>query len=191
MYETKIKIINATMELIMERGYSSTTTKDIAKKAGVNESTIFRNFNGKIDIVLNAMERKEWNPDLALEDFLHYSGNLKEDLYYFSKLYLKKITPRLVKVSIGLRCPELFDYTKNGILQIPTTFKKGLKTYFKDMYEKKLINSMDYENMAMMFLCVNFGFVFLKASFDDNITFLRDEEYIKKSIDVFVEGIKK
>ena len=32
--ETQIKILNSTMMLIMEKGYTATTTKDIAKKAG-------------------------------------------------------------------------------------------------------------------------------------------------------------
>ena len=45
--ETQKKILNATMLLIMENGYTATTTKDIAKKAGVNECTIFRKFKGK------------------------------------------------------------------------------------------------------------------------------------------------
>ena len=45
--ETRERIIDATMNLIMDRGYSQTTTKDIASKAGVNECTIFRKFKGK------------------------------------------------------------------------------------------------------------------------------------------------
>ena len=44
---TQEKIITAAMELIMERGYASTTTKDIARRAGVNECTICRKFHGK------------------------------------------------------------------------------------------------------------------------------------------------
>ena len=40
--ETQLKIMDAAMSLIMERGYASTTTKDIALQAGVNECTIFR-----------------------------------------------------------------------------------------------------------------------------------------------------
>ncbi len=32
--DTQEKIIKATMELVMEKGYSNTTTKDIARSAG-------------------------------------------------------------------------------------------------------------------------------------------------------------
>lgn len=67
--ETQEKIIQATMNLIMEKGYGGTTTKDIAKQAGINECTIFRKFKGKKDIVLSAMTLPEWNPQLKEEDF--------------------------------------------------------------------------------------------------------------------------
>ena len=98
--ETQEKIIQATMNLIMNKGYGATTTKDIAKQAGINECTIFRKFKGKKDIVLSAMELPEWNPKLQEADF-SYQGNLEEDLISFSKVYLSKVTPHMVKVSIG------------------------------------------------------------------------------------------
>ena len=50
--KTQIRIIDATMRLIIEKGYSKTTTKNIAAIAGVNESTIFRRFREKKEIVL-------------------------------------------------------------------------------------------------------------------------------------------
>lgn len=73
--ETQLKIINATMSLIIDKGYSGATTKTIAKDAGVNESTIFRRFNGKKEIVLAAMELPKWNPDLKESDFV-YEGSI-------------------------------------------------------------------------------------------------------------------
>ena len=39
MDQTGQNIIDAAMELVVERGYTATTTKDIAKRAGVNECT--------------------------------------------------------------------------------------------------------------------------------------------------------
>ena len=80
MDQTGQNIIDAAMELVVERGYTATTTKDIAKRAGVNECTIFRKFKGKKEIVLQAMEQKRWHPDLEPEDFKNETGNLTEDL---------------------------------------------------------------------------------------------------------------
>ena len=186
--ETQNKIIESTMNLIMERGYSATTTKDIAAQAGVNECTIFRKFRGKKEIVLSAMQLPKWNPNLSEDDF-PYIGELEKDLVFFSEVYMKKVTPRMVKVSIGLRTPELYPDTAEGIMKVPQVFKKVLVQYFQEMYQAGKIRNGDCESLAMMFLSMNFGFVFLNASFGEKLTKLDKDEFIRNSIQVFLQGI--
>lgn len=186
--ETQNKIIDAAMELVMERGYLAATTKDIAIRAGVNECTIFRKFKGKKEIILSAMQLSKWNPDLSESDF-SYVGNLKQDLTSFSEIYMRKVTPRMVKISIGLRTPELYPYTEDGILKVPQVFKKVLVQYFGEMYQAGKISNADAEHLAMMFLSMNFGFVFLTASFGKKLTNTGKEAYIRNSIQVFIDGI--
>lgn len=192
MYDnTQKKIIDATMNLVMERGYASTTTKDIAKLAGINECTIFRKFSGKKDIVMAAMNDVKWNPCLKDEDFFDYSYDLKKDLTNFSNIYMQKVTPEMVKISMGLRTPELYDDTKDEILKVPQTFKRVLDKYFLQMEKLNKIKAKDIESLSMMFLSLNFGFVFLKGSFKDSLCALEQKVYIKNSVDIFVNGIVK
>lgn len=186
--ETQEKIMNAAMELIMEKGYGSATTREIAVRAGVNECTLFRKFAGKKDIVLSAMTMPAWNPQLKESDF-RWTGDLTEDLTNFSRVYMQKVTPRMVQVSIGLRSPELFEETAPGILQIPQTCRNVLREYFAEMGEKGELISQDYEGMAVQFLAMNFGFVFFKASFGDRLTATEQEDYIRGSVERFVDGI--
>ena len=185
---TQNKIITATMELVMERGYASTTTKDIARRAGVNECTIFRKFRGKKEIVLEAMQLPAWNPSLS-EDLFPYTGDLERDLCAFSETYMERVTPQMVKLSIGLRTPELYPDTAEGILKVPQTFKTVLCKYFSAMRDQ--LRTTDYESLAMMVLSMNFGFVFLDASFGDKLTELDKHDYIRQSMHVFVNGITK
>lgn len=188
--ETQKKILNSTMTLIMEKGYTATTTKDIAKKAGINECTIFRKFKGKKEIVVEAMSLPEWNPCLKESDF-EYTGDLIKDLCSFSELYLKKVTPKMVKISLGLRSPDLYEVTKDGIREIPDTFKKVLVKYFGEMQKQNIIQTDDIESLAVAFLAMNFGYVFFKASFGDELTELQSKEYIESSVRHFVNGICK
>ncbi len=189
MYDdTQLKIISATMKLVMEKGYASATTKDIAKDAGVNECTIFRKFKGKKEIVIAAMSLPEWNPMLREQDF-HWVGDLEQDLCSFSEVYMSKATPKMVKVSMGLRIPELFDVTARGIMEVPKTFKKVLVNYFLEMQKDNKIHITDIESAAMQFLSMTFGFVFLSASFGNNLSSLDREQYIRNSVEVFVKGI--
>ena len=188
--ETQKKILNATMLLIMENGYTATTTKDIAKKAGVNECTIFRKFKGKKEIIEAPMTLPEWNPCLKESDF-KYTGDLIDDLCSFAEVYLKKVTPKMVKISLGLRSPDLYEITRDGIREIPDTFKKVLVQYFTQMRKQDKIQTEDIESLAVAFLAMNFGFVFFKASFGDELTELQSKEYIESSVRHFVNGIGK
>lgn len=188
--ETQMKILNSTMMLIMEKGYTATTTKDIAKKAGINECTIFRKFKSKKEIIVAAMLLPEWNPCLKESDF-KYTGELVEDLCSFAEVYSKKVTPKMVKISLGLRSPDLYEITKDGIREIPDTFKKVLVIYFTEMQKQNKIHTDDIESLAVAFLAINFGYVFFKASFGDELTELQTKEYIESSVRHFVNGICK
>ena len=188
--ETQMKILNSTMMLIMEKGYTATTTKDIAKKAGINECTIFRKFKGKKEIIVAAMSLPEWNPCFKESDF-EYTGELVEGLCSFAEVYSKKVTPKMVKISLGLRSPDLYEITKDGIREIPDTFKKVLVIYFTEMQKQNKIHTDDIESLAVAFLAINFGYVFFKASFGDELTELQTKEYIESSVRHFVNGICK
>lgn len=188
--ETQLKIMDATMTLIIDKGYSGATTKDIAKLAGVNESTIFRRFDGKKEIVIAAMELPKWNPKLSESDFT-YQGNLEEDLISFSEVYMNKVTPQMVKVSIGLRSAELQGAALPGIMKVPMVFKKVLLKYFAEMIENGNMCDCDMESVALQFIAMNFGFVFLDASFGNKLVNVSREKYIRNSIKVFVSGIRE
>lgn len=188
--ETQLKIIDATMTLIIEKGYSGATTKSIATLAGVNECTIFRRFREKKEIVLAALEMPQWNPGLKKEDFV-YRWGLKEDLLSFAKVYTTKVTPRMVKISIGIRAAELEDVALSGIMQVPMIFKEVLIEYFSIMQEKGLIRACNIEAIALQFISMNFGFVFFDASFGNQLVGVSKEDYIKNSVEVFASGISK
>ena len=189
MYDdTQLKIIDATMNLIIDKGYSGATTKNIAALAGVNECTIFRRFHEKKEIVLAAIEMPKWNPGIKKEDFV-YSGDLREDLISFARVYTSKVTPQMVKISIGLRTAELEDVTLSGIMQVPMVFKGALIEYFTMMQKKGLIKDSDIEALALQFMSMNFGFVFLDASFGDKLVGVSKDDYIKNSVEVFVSGL--
>lgn len=118
-----------------------------------------------------------------------YSGDLKADLISFSRVYMSKVTPRMVKISIGLRTAELEDAALSGIMQVPLVFKSVLMEYFEMMQNKGRIRDCDREALAIQFISINFGFVFLDASFGDQLVCVDKEEYIKSSVEVFVKGL--
>ena len=97
----------------------------------------------------------------------------------------------MVKISIGLRSPDLYELTRDGIREVPDTFKKVLVDYFTKMQKLGKLQTDNIESLAVTFLAINFGFVFFKASFGDELTTLQTKEYIENSVRAFVNGIGK
>lgn len=50
--QKQVKIIESAIDLFAEKGYASTSTSEIAKKAGVSEGTIFRHYKTKKDLLM-------------------------------------------------------------------------------------------------------------------------------------------
>ncbi|MFP4589368.1 MAG: TetR/AcrR family transcriptional regulator [Candidatus Acetothermia bacterium] len=66
--ETKQKILDTTIEIISEKGYAPTTTKEIAGKAGVSEGTIFKYYGSKKDLLREIVDK-------TIREFKDYSVN--------------------------------------------------------------------------------------------------------------------
>ena len=189
MDETSQKIIDAAMTLIRDQGYVATTTKDISRTAGVNECTLFRTFQNKKDIVMQGIAQEKWRANVTPEIFREVQWELRADLEMFLAAYMERITPDFVRLSIGLRAPQLYGDTAPLIMQIPQAFLASLTEYLEEMGKRGKIAPADFESMAMVIFSSTFGFTFLKASFNQELTKLEQKEYIKKSVDLFIRGI--
>ena len=189
MDDTSQKIIDATMALIRDKGYVATTTKDIAHLAGVNECTLFRKFKNKKDIVLNGVAQEKWRANIPPELFQNVVWELGPDLEMFMTAYMDRITPDFVNLSIGLRAPQLYDETAPLIMKVPQAFLSSLIEYFEKMEQLGKIRHMDFESLAMTIFSSTFGYTFLKSSFNQELTGLDREQFIKNSVAVFLNGI--
>ena len=189
MDDTSQKIIDATMALIRDKGYVATTTKDIAHLAGVNECTLFRKFKNKKDIVLNGLAQEKWRANITPELFQNVVWELGPDLEMFMTAYMDRITPDFVNLSIGLRAPQLYDETAPLIMKVPQAFLSSLIEYFEKMEQLGKIRHMDFESLAMTIFSSTFGYTFLKSSFNQELTGLDREQFIKNSVAVFLNGI--
>lgn len=190
MDETSQKIIDAAMLLVRDKGYVATTTKDIARTAGVNECTLFRKFKSKKDIVLSGMEQEKWRGNLTPEAFQNVQWELAPDLEMFMAEYMNRITPEFVKLSIGLRAPQLYEEAAPLVMKVPQVFLSSMIEYFHEMERRGKLPHMDFECLALTIFSSTFGYTFLSASFENNLSPISREEYIKQSVQTFIRGIK-
>ena len=99
MTEKKDKILESALELFAEKGYDSTSTSAVAKRAGVSEGLIFRHFENKDGLLKAILElgkemayaeyaglfRKE-DPKEVLRSILEFPFNLSTEHFPFWKL---------------------------------------------------------------------------------------------------------
>lgn len=71
MTEKQKRILEAAVEIFSEKGYSATSTSEIAKKAGVAEGTIFRHYKTKKDLLLSiiAPTMAKFIAPIVMKDF--------------------------------------------------------------------------------------------------------------------------
>ena len=187
--ETSQKIIDAAMVLIRDKGFVATTTKEIAKVAGVNECTLFRKFKSKKDIVLQGVGQAQWRADALPEIFGKITWELEPDLEMFMREYMDRMTPDFVNLSIGLRAPQLYEETQPLIMKVPQAFLSAFTDYLKKMCERGKIPERDFDAYAMMVFSSTFGYTFLRASFGEKLSKVEKEEYIKNCVQVFIKGL--
>ncbi len=189
--ETSQKIIDAAMTLVRDKGYVATTTKEIAKVAGVNECTLFRKFESKKDIILQGANQAGWRANVIPEIFENVTWDLQTDLEMFMRAYMDRMTPDFVNLSIGLRAPQLYEETKQLIMKVPQAFLVTFTDYLNKMCEMGKIPEKDFKALAMTVFSATFGYTFLNASFGKELTDIEKDEYIKESVQMFVKGINQ
>lgn len=189
MDKTSERIVDATMELILECGYPAATTKDIAERAGVNECTVFRKFGEKKDIVVRGMELPRWHPNVTETSFSDISFDLRADLTMFMENYMREVTPEFVKLSVGLRSPQIHPYTAPLIMDTPRIFLDAVKKYLRDMRALGKVADKDVDRIAEALLSATFGYIFLVASFGDDLVGKDKESYIASTVDALTGGI--
>ncbi|MFW5434886.1 TetR/AcrR family transcriptional regulator [Paenibacillus apiarius] len=63
-FETKNKLIDSALKVFSEKGFDSSTTKDIAREAKVTDGLIYHYFNSKEELLWAILEKHTLNHDL-------------------------------------------------------------------------------------------------------------------------------
>lgn len=184
---TEDKILNASIVLFSQKGFSAVTTKEIAKEAGLSEMTLFRHFESKHNLFEKAFDKFIFSPKLiALFEGLEW--DLERDLYTICSTYQDTLFKNQKIILMHFKNDELnpdFDAT---LFKFPNEFKKLLCYYFEEMRNRGAIRE-NPETLAMSFLATNFG-LFITSLIINKLTFETDiNACITSYIRIFTRGI--
>ncbi len=196
--EKEKKILEAAIQISNEKGFSSTTTSEIAKRAGVAEGTIFRYFKTKKDIMhgillqavkiaadkvvltsLGKIFKNEEQKDLR--------AILKDILIDRLELVQKFFPMFRVILSEALFHEDIREVMYNNLF---TKMEQQILAFYKKMAESGQIRT-DIEPMIIMRNIIGsfFAFIGQKMLFTDNFKLSENEKEIDDMISLLIDGI--
>lgn len=192
------RILEAAIQISNEKGFSSATTSEIAKRAGVAEGTIFRYFKTKKDIlhgimlqsikiagnkvILSSIEKilkNEAQKDLRslLKDILMDRLDLAQRFFPMFR----------VVISEALFHEDIRDALYENII---SKIKDHVMQFYNDMVKSGQVRT-DIEPMLMFRSIVGNFMMFIgqKMLFQDNFKVSESEQEIDNLITIIIDGI--
>ncbi len=184
------RVLEATKNLLVEHGYRATTTRRIAKNAGVNEVTLFRKYKSKDRLIEAALAEAEVNAHKSFDSvfdrhkdaYLQTSiRKLGENLIQFTR---NERDLMILQFTEGLRMPSVADLLSS----IPQKVLTHLTEYFENLIEGGGIRKIDPKIAALVLMSYVSYSQIARLLLGDG--FIEDHEKTFDSfLDVFTGGI--
>lgn len=192
------RILEAAISISVEKGFSSTTTSEIAKRAGVAEGTIFRYFKTKKDIIHGIMLQaikittdkiilNPLNNIFKNEDQKDLRTILKEILIDRLELVQKFFPMFRVLVSEMLFHQDMREVIYKNLIQ---KMEKEVMEFYKTMVSRGQIRSDIDPKLIIRNIVGSFiAFIAQKMLFTPSFNLSEAEKEIDDMITLIIDGI--
>lgn len=185
-------ILRAALKLFSQKGYSATTTKEIAKECGVAEGLIFYHFGDKRKLLLHLVnnfsfairieEDKDVLSQLPLEEALvHYGMQylhfLKENLDYILLIW----SPEMIQDDQVTQ--DVLQHIQNMSMVGGATLKEGVSSAGQPVDERS------YDVAIMTFTSSIFMYFITQSRFGHHAQQLDEEAYIRNLVHLLLHGL--
>jgi AcrR family transcriptional regulator len=185
--DTKRRILVSALDLFSSKGFASTTTREIAASAGVNELTLFRNFGSK-EGLLEATIGSHLNLEEVAEEVPPISGDPEEDLFALVGFLRENIQKRRRLYRLMFR-----DYSnpivERNLKEVPGRIKVLLVGRVRDVLEPHVGGDLDYETAALFLVSYFFRSEMQKAMMGIDPFHEIDERRTREVIRMFLKGV--
>lgn len=184
------KILDSAMIIFSKNGYDGATTLKIAKKAEVNEITIFRKFKSKENLLKRVIE-KNLRETLETLDYIlckEKSADVEiciKTLGYTLKQFLdERMNFIFMMTTEGRKRPEIMDL----FIQFRRKLIEHLSEYFLEQMNRENIRKVDPDLLATTL----FSFIFYKSLsekiFKEHLL-KEDSKSFEEYTDILMRGI--
>ncbi|XKK19348.1 TetR/AcrR family transcriptional regulator [Bacillus sp. CB102A.1] len=132
----KERILEAAISLFGEKGYSSTTTREIAEKAKVSEVTIFRHFGNKEKLFKEGIILKTTPVAILADLTTKLTGDVEHDLNLLGNIYMEINIPKVSQIWAVLIEARQNEEMKGLFNEINMRLIDHLVTYLNKLHGK-------------------------------------------------------
>ncbi len=186
------KLVDAAYQCFSQKGYLGTTTKEIARVAGVSEMTLFRIFGTKENILESVLKTYSILPELKKTTIELKESNLEELLKNFAKKSYQILKNR----------KEFIKITLSEINMYPEKIRKIYEDFFQEI-ENLLIDIIkqyghcinDFTNLKIAVTALR-GMIFCyfqenEIILNKNLNEREINSVLHAFVDIFLNGITK
>ncbi len=183
--KTEKNIINSAIDLFTENGIEQTKFRDIARKAGIGKSTLYRYFSSKQQLIDYLME-KIWQ---KLADGLNILANSNKldplekidyTIDFLTGLFSKN--PKLSRIFFYVYNPTL-HYAEDSLKAHYDSYIASLKKIYKEGVSQRFINEKIHEDTFIHFFDGGIkNIICYRATSTKNISLSKMQESLKHQL---------
>ena len=188
--ETRARIFAAAREVYSLKGPQSTTTREIAERAGVNEATLFRHFGSKTAL-LDAMKEHYCTLKVAAMQAVRerLSGRLEDDLRAIARVAIESLLESRDLIRVSLLEDASDPTAASPPWRMPIAARGMLQDFMADRVARGELQG-DPGVLARFFMGMFFAYVIGQRVWT-NPTALEIEKAPDVFVDMFLNGVRK
>ncbi len=189
--DARQRLLDAALGLFCQNGYDGVTTRAIARKAGVNEVTLFRLMGTKEGLLMAVLERETDIRSKVPPGGIAPSGDVVADLAMFGTYMLKGMLSKAPIMKLCMTETHRRPRMWRRISPAPRAALRLLSGYFDRASEMGLIRKVDSNLAATAFFSFFFRSMVMTAFLGKDMFLKLDDRAIHDFCSMFVEGLGK
>jgi AcrR family transcriptional regulator len=191
--DTKQRILEIANKVFSEKGYSGTTTREIAAIAGVNELTIFRHFGKKENLFQEVIS--QFTSVKSIKEIFDplVTGDLENDLKIIAKTFLGMVQRDLTRIKLAHIESPANSMLREAASQFPNQLRIYLSAYLIQLHHEGKIREDNYEMLAEIFFGAMFQHVLAKCDFPsgDIMRSTTEDELVQDIVSLYANSLLK
>ncbi len=190
---TRQRLIQAALELFVAQGVSTTTTRQIAAAAEVNEVTLFRQFGNKYGLLLAVIQESTPFTHLsqALRQRLTSASHFDQALMAYANLYLRSLeqVPELIRSLIG-EANQFPPENREALGQRLTEATQVLTQYLAQVIEQEELSpTLPPQKLASLLNGLLLGYAAIEFTSEFHQLWQDRDDFLQGLVQLFLSAV--